>query len=111
MVDDFRRSFEDFQSQTETRHVKMRKHLSAAQDRKIQDKRILIELETAHMTPEMRQDKIKEFQFKMNHAKALVRYLYIYFRKSEVHFEDIDRPLNCILQLLITEQKSGGSRS
>ncbi|KAI9155934.1 hypothetical protein H9P43_009044 [Blastocladiella emersonii ATCC 22665] len=70
MLDDHRQAFEEYLQQVEARHTKKRKKLTAAFERKLQDKRTLFNLETAHLSPEMRQDRIKDFQFKVNHQKA-----------------------------------------
>ncbi|KAJ3364203.1 hypothetical protein GGF31_000587 [Allomyces arbusculus] len=83
MLDDHRTAFEELLEQTELRHTKTRKQLSASQERKIQDKRTLIELETAHMTHEMRQDRLKDFQFKMNHQKSLDKKMAEHLRDAQ----------------------------
>ncbi|KAL7753798.1 hypothetical protein RI367_000730 [Sorochytrium milnesiophthora] len=71
MLDDHRATFNQRLEHTELRHTKERKQLSAAQDRKIQDRRTLMELETAHMSTELKQQAVKDMQFKANHQKVL----------------------------------------
>lgn len=70
LLDDHRTAFEEFLRQIEKQHTKARKQLSAAQDRKIQDKKTLIELETSNMSEEKRLNRMKTFQFKINHQKS-----------------------------------------
>ncbi|KAI9223492.1 adenylate and guanylate cyclase catalytic domain-containing protein [Blastocladiella britannica] len=70
LLDDLRHSFEDHLAHVEARHTKKRKKLTQAFDRKMADRRVLFNLETAHLSPEMRATRTKDFQFKMNHQKA-----------------------------------------
>ncbi|ORZ30318.1 adenylate and guanylate cyclase catalytic domain-domain-containing protein [Catenaria anguillulae PL171] len=70
MLDDYRQAFEEHLAQVESRHQKKRKRLTLAFERSNADKKALFALETAHLPAEARQDRAKDFQFKMNHQKA-----------------------------------------
>ncbi|KAI9179899.1 hypothetical protein H9P43_005231 [Blastocladiella emersonii ATCC 22665] len=70
MLDDHRQAFEEYLQQVEARHTKKRKKFSQASERELNDKRKLFNLETAHLSVEARQERIKDFQFRINHFKA-----------------------------------------
>ncbi|KAJ3221556.1 hypothetical protein HK099_003401 [Clydaea vesicula] len=55
----------------EERHLKQIKQFNAAEERKISDQRILVELKIRHLTEEHRADAMKEFHSKMNYQKDL----------------------------------------
>jgi hypothetical protein len=56
---------------TEDRHLKQTKQMTAAQERKISDQRVLMELQCRHLNEEQRSDAMKEFQFRVGHQKTL----------------------------------------
>ncbi|KAI9188119.1 hypothetical protein H9P43_002510 [Blastocladiella emersonii ATCC 22665] len=70
MLDDHRQAFEEYLQQVEARHTKKRKKFSQQSERELNDKRKLFNLETAHLSVEARQERIKDFQFRINHFKA-----------------------------------------
>lgn len=53
----------------EERHLKQIKQFGAAEDRKIQDQRILMELQVRHLNEDQRAEAMKEYHSKMNHQK------------------------------------------
>ncbi|KAJ3225330.1 hypothetical protein HK099_006975 [Clydaea vesicula] len=55
----------------EEKHLKQIKQFNAAEERKINDQKILVELRVRHLTEEQRSEAMKEYQSKMNHQKAL----------------------------------------
>ena len=58
-------------SHIEERHQKQIKQFAAAEERKINDQRTLVELECRHLNEEQKSEAMKEFQSKCSHQKAL----------------------------------------
>lgn len=70
LCNDYRQAFEQQLREIEKMHTKIRKKLSATQDKRIQDKKTLKELETSTFTDEKRQSVMKAFSFHVSQQKA-----------------------------------------
>ncbi|KAJ1506121.1 hypothetical protein HMI54_005305 [Coelomomyces lativittatus] len=84
MIDDYRAAFEQLLRHIDAQHTKIRKQLSAAQERRIQDKKTLIELETKNLGEELRLSRMKKFQFQINHQKMIDKKVSEHFRAAQM---------------------------
>jgi hypothetical protein len=55
----------------EERHLRQLKQFTAAEDRKIQDQRILMELQVRHLSEDQKAEAMKEYHSRMNHQKTV----------------------------------------
>ncbi|KAI9159537.1 hypothetical protein H9P43_008877 [Blastocladiella emersonii ATCC 22665] len=66
-----RKRFEFLITHIEAKHDRQRAQLRAAQDRKLNEQRALLEIETKGLTEEVRAEVFKDFAYRMNHQSAV----------------------------------------
>ncbi|KAJ3128431.1 hypothetical protein HK098_004508 [Nowakowskiella sp. JEL0407] len=71
MLSDKLKGFEQELAFVEEKHEKQRKQMIAAQERKSESEKMLFDLETGHLKPEIRSALAKNFNARLNHQKTL----------------------------------------